>query len=125
MGHAVYTLSDPREQILKRKAFELAEGKEIEREFCLLNTIEKLTPEIFKQVKGDEKIMCANVDMYSGLVYKMLGIPKDLFTPLFATARLAGWSAHRMEEIMTGKRIIRPAYKAITKPLEYIPIDKR
>ena len=125
MGHAVYTLSDPREQILKRKAFELAEGKEIEREFCLLNTIEKLTPEIFRQVKGDEKIMCANVDMYSGLVYKMLGIPKDLFTPLFATARLAGWSAHRMEEIMTGKRIIRPAYKAITKPLEYVPIDKR
>ncbi len=125
MGHAVYTLSDPREEILKRKAFELASGKEIEREFKLLSTIEKLTPEIFKEVKGDEKIMCANVDMYSGLVYKMLGIPKDLYTPLFATARLAGWSAHRMEEIMTGKRIIRPAYKAIQKPHEYIPVKDR
>ncbi len=125
MGHAVYTLSDPREEILKRKAFELATGKEIEKEFRLLSTIEKLTPEIFREVKGDEKIMCANVDMYSGLVYKMLGIPKDLYTPLFATARLAGWSAHRMEEIMTGKRIIRPAYKAIQKPHEYIPVKDR
>ena len=125
MGHAVYTLSDPREQILKRKAFELAAGKEIEKEFRLLNTIEKLTPEIFREVKGDDKIMCANVDMYSGLVYKMLGIPKDLYTPLFATARLAGWSAHRMEELITGNRIIRPAYKAITKPLDYVPIDER
>lgn len=125
MGHAVYTLSDPREQILKRKAFELAAGKDIEAEFRLLNTIEKLTPELFKEVKGDEKIMCANVDMYSGLVYKMLGIPSDLYTPLFATARLAGWSAHRMEELMTGRRIIRPAYKAIKKPLEYTSITER
>ena len=125
MGHAVYTISDPRAVILKRKAFELAEGKEIEAEFKLLETVERLTPEIFKEVKGNSKTMCANVDMYSGLVYRMLGIPDDLFTPLFAVARIAGWSAHRMEEILTGGRIIRPAYKAIAKEREYIKIDER
>ena len=125
MGHAVYTLSDPREKILKRKAMELAKGKDIESEFRLLDKIETLTPEIFKQEKGSSKVMCANVDMYSGLVYKMLGIPSDLYTPLFAIARMAGWSAHRMEEMLTCGRIIRPAYKAIAKPNEYVPIDKR
>ena len=125
MGHAVYTLSDPREKILKRKAMELAKGKDIEAEFRLLDKIETLTPEIFKQEKGSSKVMCANVDMYSGLVYKMLGIPSDLYTPLFAIARMAGWSAHRMEEMLTCGRIIRPAYKAIAKPNEYVPIDKR
>jgi citrate synthase len=125
MGHAVYTISDPRAVILKKKAFELARGREIEAEFKLLETIERLTPEIFKEVKGSGKTMCANVDMYSGLVYRMLGIPEDLFTPLFAVARMAGWSAHRMEEVLTGNRIIRPAYKAIAKEHEYIKIADR
>lgn len=125
MGHAVYTISDPRAIILKKKAFELAAGKEIEAEFRLLETIERLTPEIFKQEKGNNKTVCANVDMYSGLVYRMLGIPEDLFTPLFAIARMAGWSAHRMEEILTGNRIIRPAYKAIAKRREYVKINER
>lgn len=125
MGHAVYTISDPRAVILKKKAFELAKGKEIEAEFRLLETIERLTPEVFKEVKGSTKTMCANVDMYSGLVYRMLGIPDELFTPLFAVARMAGWSAHRMEELLTGNRIIRPAYKAITKELEYVKLDDR
>lgn len=125
MGHAVYTISDPRAVILKKKAFELAAGKEIEAEFRLLSTIERLTPEIFKEVKGSEKTMCANVDMYSGLVYRMLGIPDELFTPLFAVARMAGWSAHRMEEILTSSRIIRPAYKAIAKEHEYVKLDNR
>lgn len=125
MGHAVYTLSDPRAVILKKKAFELAEGKEIEADFRLLNTIERLTPEIFKEVKGSDKVVCANVDMYSGLVYKMLGIPSDLYTPLFAVSRIVGWAAHRMEEILTGSRIIRPAYKAIAKPRKYIPLSER
>ncbi|MBQ8297559.1 MAG: citrate synthase [Ruminococcus sp.] len=125
MGHAVYTISDPRAVILKKKAFELAAGKEIEAEFKLLETIERLTPEIFKQEKGNGKTMCANVDMYSGLVYRMLGIPEDLFTPLFAIARMAGWSAHRMEEILTCGRIIRPAYKAIAAEREYVKIDER
>ncbi len=125
MGHAVYTISDPRAVILKKKAFELAKGKEIEAEFRLLETIERLTPEIFKEVKGNSKAMCANVDMYSGLVYRMLDIPDELFTPLFAVARIAGWAAHRMEEIITGNRIIRPAYKAIAKELDYINLKNR
>ncbi|MBR0485658.1 MAG: citrate synthase [Oscillospiraceae bacterium] len=125
MGHAVYTLSDPRAVILKRKAFKLAEGKEIEAEFHLLDTIERLTPAIMKEEKGTEKTFCANVDMYSGLVYRMLQIPEDLYTPLFAVSRMAGWSAHRMEELMTGGRIIRPAYKAIPKKKKYIPISER
>ena len=125
MGHAVYTLSDPRAVILKRKAMALAAGKEIEREFRLLDTVEKLTPELMKTVRGNDKVVCANVDMYSGLVYRMLGIPDELFTPLFATARMVGWAAHRMEELLTGKRIIRPAYKAIAKSKEYVPLCDR
>ncbi|MBR4318637.1 MAG: citrate synthase [Oscillospiraceae bacterium] len=125
MGHAVYTLSDPRAVILKKKAFKLAEGKDIEAEFHLLDTIERLTPVIMKEVKGTEKTFCANVDMYSGLVYRMLQIPEELYTPLFAVSRMAGWSAHRMEELLTGGRIIRPAYKAIPKKKNYIPIDER
>ncbi|MBO5163505.1 MAG: citrate/2-methylcitrate synthase [Ruminococcus sp.] len=125
MGHAVYTVSDPRAVILKKKAFELAKGREIEAEFRLLETIERLTPEIFKEIKGSDKAMCANVDMYSGLVYRMLGIPDELFTPLFAVARMAGWAAHRMEEVLTGNRIIRPAYKSIAKELEYVKLADR
>ena len=125
MGHAVYTISDPRAVILKKKAFELAKGKEIEAEFRLLETIERLTPEIFRMVKGSTKTMCANVEMYSGLVYRMLGIPDELFTPLFAVARISGWAAHRMEEKLTGSRIIRPAYKAIAKEKEYIKLNER
>ena len=125
MGHAVYTISDPRAVILKKKAFELAKGKEIEAEFRLLETIERLTPEIVRMVKGSTKTMCANVDMYSGLVYRMLGIPDELFTPLFAVARISGWAAHRMEEKLTGSRIIRPAYKAIAKEKEYIKLNER
>ncbi len=125
MGHAVYTLSDPRAIILKKKAFSLAEGKDIEAEFKLLDTIERLTPEMFKEVKGSDKVVCANVDMYSGLVYKMLRIPEELYTPLFAISRIVGWSAHRMEEKITGGRIIRPAYKAVAKPREYKSIDER
>lgn len=125
MGHAIYTISDPRAVILKKKAFELAKGKEIEAEFRLLDTIERLTPEIFREIKGSTKTMCANVDMYSGLVYRMLGIPEELFTPLFAVARISGWAAHRMEEILTGNRIIRPAYKAIAKEKEYVKLADR
>lgn len=125
MGHAVYTLSDPRAVILKRKAFEVAEGTEYEEEFRLIDAIERLTPEVFAEIKGASKAMCANVDLYSGLVYKMLRIPEDLYTPLFAVARMAGWSAHRMEEMMTGGRIIRPAYKAVAKKRDYVSIEER
>ena len=125
MGHAVYTLSDPRARILKDNARSLAKGTEWEKEFALLETIEKLTPAIIRDVKGSDKTMCANVDMYSGLVYKMLGIPDDLFTPMFAVSRMAGWCAHRFEELITGKRIIRPAYKAVMREKIYIPLEQR
>lgn len=125
MGHAVYTLSDPRAVILKKNARELAKGTEFEKEFRLLETIEKLTPAIIRDVKGSDKTMCANVDMYSGLVYKMLGVPDDLFTPMFAVSRMAGWCAHRFEELVTGKRIIRPAYKSVMREKIYIPLEQR
>ena len=125
MGHAVYTLSDPRANILKNQAKELAIKYGYEKEFYTLENIEKLTPEVFAEVKGEEKAMCANVDLYSGLVYRVLGIPEDLYTPLFATARIAGWSAHRIEELTTGGRIMRPAYKSVSKPRKYVPIDER
>ena len=125
MGHAVYTVSDPRAVILKKHAMKMAENTPFEAEFKLLQTVEKLTPQLFAEVKGDIKTVCANVDMYSGLVYKMLGIPSDLFTPLFAVSRMPGWCAHRFEEIVTGKRIIRPAYKSIMKPRNYVSLNER
>lgn len=125
MGHAVYTLSDPRAKILKSKAAEFALNTEFEDEFRLLNIIEEITPEIFGAQKGIKKAMCANVDLYSGLVYKMLNIPSDLFTPIFTIARIAGWSAHRMEELVTGGKIIRPAYKSNNTKLNYVSINKR
>ena len=126
MGHAVYTLSDPRAVICKRFAEKLAVGTEYEAEFRLLEKIERLAPEVILNEKGTHKDMCANVDMYSGFVYSMLGIPEDLFTPLFACARMSGWAAHRFEEIVSGKRIIRPAYKSIyRKKRAYTPMEER
>lgn len=125
MGHAVYTLSDPRAIICKDFATRLAEGTEYEPELNLLKSIERLAPEVILQEKGTNKDMCANVDMYSGFVYSMMGIPADLITPLFACSRMAGWAAHRMEEILTGKRIIRPAYKTAVKKQDYVPIEQR
>ncbi len=125
MGHAVYTLSDPRQIILKREASKLAVEKGFGDEFRALELIEKLTPEIFASEKNNTKKICANVDLYSGLIYQMLGIPEDLYTPLFAIARVAGWSAHRIEELISGNRVIRPAYKNIAAPKEYVSIDER
>ena len=125
MGHAVYTISDPRAVILKRKAKEFAYKNGFEKDFELLNSIEKLTPEVFRKVKGKGKVMCANVDLYSGLIYRMLGIPQDLYTPIFATARVVGWTAHRLEELLTGGKIIRPAYKNIAVPKKYVPMEER
>mgnify|MGYP003299712467 FL=1 len=125
MGHAVYTLSDPRAVILRRYADEFSKKTGKEDEFRLLNLIETLTPELFAKLRGDKKKICANVDLYSGLVYDMLGIPQELFTPLFMAARMAGWSAHRIEEITNGGRIIRPAYKNVTIPRAYVPMDER
>ena len=125
MGHAVYTLSDPRAVILKKHAGEMAKGTEFEKEFHLLEAIERLTPVVFAEVKHSTKAMCANIDMYSGFVYRMLGIPEDLFTPLFAVSRMAGWCAHRFEEINSGKRIIRPAYKSVSHEKAYLNIKER
>ena len=125
MGHAVYTLSDPRAVILKKYAGEMAQGTEFEKEFRLLEAIERLTPVVFSEIKKSDKVMCANIDMYSGFVYKMLGIPKDLYTPLFAVSRMAGWCAHRFEELNSGKRIIRPAYKSISREKKYVALNNR
>lgn len=125
MGHAVYTLSDPRQIILKREAAKIVDEKGFGEEFRALELIEKLTPEIFAKNKHNTKKICANVDLYSGLIYKMLNIPMDLYTPLFAIARVAGWSAHRIEELISGNRVIRPAYKNVGIPKEYIPLSDR
>ena len=125
MGHAVYTLSDPRAVLLKEYAGKMAIGTEFEKEFHLLQAIERLTPNVFAEVKRSSKVMCANIDMYSGFVYKMLGIPEELFTPLFAVSRMAGWCAHRFEEINSGKRIIRPAYKSVSHERAYIDLGNR
>ena len=125
MGHAVYTLSDPRAVILKANAREMAEEKGFLDDWKLLDIIERTAPDVFTQEKGVAKKVCANVDMYSGLVYKSLGIPEDLYTPMFATARVVGWCAHRLEELSTGKKIIRPAYKNISLPRPYVPLSER
>lgn len=124
MGHAIYTLSDPRAVLLKEKAHELAEETKNLEEFRLYELIEELTPAIFAELKGN-KTMCANVDMYSGFVYKMLNIPVELYTPMFAVARMAGWCAHRIEESLYGGKIIRPAYKSVSKKVEYTKINER
>ena len=99
--------------------------KGFEKEFKTLENIELLTPQVFSEVKGIDKTMCANVDLYSGLVYKVLGIPEDLYTPIFAVARTAGWCAHRLEELTSGGKIIRPAYKSVSKPRTFKPIIER
>ncbi len=125
MGHAVYTLSDPREKILKAEAESFAEKAGFCDEFKALSLIEELTPEIFAKEKGQNKKICANIDLYSGLIYQMLRIPEDLYTPLFAIARVAGWSAHRIEELIAGNRVIRPAYKSVAAPTKYVPIEER
>ncbi|QNU68012.1 citrate/2-methylcitrate synthase [Ruminiclostridium herbifermentans] len=125
LGHAVYTLSDPRTTLLKEKAHQLAIEKGREKEFLFYETVERIGPEVFCKKKGTSKNICANVDFYSGFVYDALGIPAELFTPLFAVARIVGWCAHRIEEVISNQKIIRPAYKSISKAKEYIPINQR
>lgn len=125
IGHAVYTLSDPRAVLLKIKAEELAKEKGMDKEYRLYTIIERLAPDVFHEVKKIEKVMCANVDFYSGFVYSMLNIPRDLYSTLFAVARVAGWCAHRIEEIINGGRIIRPAYKSVIAKKEYQTLGNR
>jgi citrate synthase len=128
IGHAVYTISDPRAAILKAKARELAVEKGRLDEFELYEMVEQLTPEVFRIFKGEKstKVVCINVDFYSGFVYSMLDISKELYTPLFAIGRVAGWCTHRIEELtFSAKRIIRPAFKNVWGKQDYIPIGKR
>lgn len=127
IGHAIYTLSDPRCVLLKEKARALAEEKGRLKEFKLYAMIERLAPEVFYRFKGaNAKVICANVDFYSGFVYDCLEIPKELYTPIFAVARIAGWCAHRIEEVtFSSRRIIRPAYKNVIERKPYIDLDNR
>lgn len=125
MGHAVYTLSDPREVILKKFAGKLAEEKGLNDEFALYELVERLAGRLIMEQRKLFKNVCANVDFYSGFVYTMLGIPKELFTPIFAIARIPGWSAHRLEELLNASKIIRPAYKYVGHHTEFIPIEER
>lgn len=125
MGHAIYTLSDPRAVILRKKARGLAEEKGFGDKLALYELVEKLSPSAFQKVTGNAKVISANVDFYSGLVYEMLGIPEDLFTPMFAASRISGWCAHRIEELVTGGRIIRPAYRALPQNQSYVPLSQR
>ena len=125
IGHAVYTLSDPRAVLLKDKAKELAAAKSRSKEYDLYDRVAHLSPEVFKQVKNSSKVVSPNVDFYSGFVYDMLDIPRELYTPIFCVARIAGWCAHRIEELISGGRIIRPAYRNVLHNKEYAPIDQR
>jgi citrate synthase len=125
MGHAVYTKSDPRAIILNDKARELAVEKGREDEYRLYTNVAKLTPELFQQRKHSDKVISPNVDFYSGFVYDLLGFPREIYTPIFAMARVAGWCAHRLEELANGNRIIRPAYKSVVERTHYLPISQR
>ncbi len=125
MGHAIYTLSDPRAVILKKFARGLAEAKGMLDEFQLYEAVERLTPQVMAQ-RGQRKVVCANVDLFSGFVYQMMGIPMELYTPLFAMARIVGWCSHRLEELFTpGGRIIRPAYKVVAPMKPFVPLEER
>ena len=125
MGHAVYTLSDPREVILKKFAKKLAEEKDMMKEFALYELVEGLAGRLVMEQRKLFKNVCANVDFYSGFVYTMLGIPKELFTPIFAIARIPGWSAHRLEELLNANKIIRPAYKYVGHHMDFVPYEDR
>ena len=125
LGHAVYTMSDPRAVLLKKYAQRMAELKGYADDFALLQKVEELGLPMVMERKHSDTPMCANVDMYSGLVYAMLGIPEEVFTPLFASARIAGWCANRIEEVVTCHRIMRPAYRAVTTHEHYVPMEQR
>lgn len=125
MGHAVYTLSDPRATLLKHKAGELAKGSPYEAEYNLITNVERLTKGLLKELKGPDYTICANVDLYTGIIYHILGLKEDMFTPIFACARMSGWCAHRLEQILDSK-IMRPAYVYLNKNnLSYIPLEER
>lgn len=125
IGHAIYTISDPRAVVLKESARKLSAEMGREKEFALYCLIEEIAPKVFEDLKGITDPMPANVDFYSGFIYQMLNLPEELYTPIFAMARIVGWSAHRIEEVLTGGKIIRPAYKSVVKRIDYTPISER
>lgn len=125
IGHAVYSISDPRAEVLKGFVSRLSEEKGRQKEYKLYENVERLAPQVISGSKKMYKGVSANVDFYSGLVYQMLNIPVELFTPLFAIARIAGWSAHRMEELLNAGKIIRPAYKAVGARKNYEALSER
>ncbi len=125
IGHAVYTLSDPRATLLRQKAEALAKAKGQSEEFDLYQRVARLAAEVIQKEKASAKSLTANVDFYSGFVYKMLDIPLELYTPIFCIARIAGWTAHRIEEIISGGRIIRPAYRNVVRDRDYVTLNKR
>ena len=125
IGHAVYSISDPRAIILKEYAQKLAEEKGLQAEFNFYHKIEELAPKVIAKKRKIYKGVSANVDFYSGFVYNMLDLPLELYTPIFAIARISGWSAHRIEEIVNRGKIIRPAYKSVAKHKVYVPLEER
>lgn len=125
MGHAVYSISDPRTLILRDQVEQLALEKGMEEEYALYERIERLAPEIIASKRKIYKGVSANVDFYSGLLYRLLEIPEELFTPLFAVSRIAGWCAHRAEEIASAGKIIRPAYRSVVEHVPYVPLSER
>ena len=125
MGHAVYSISDPRAQVFKAFVEDLSKEKGREEEFALYSMIEKMAPEVIGEERAIYKGVSANVDFFSGFVYNMLDIPTELFTPIFAIARISGWSAHRIEELINVDKIIRPAYMSVSEKRDYIPMKER
>ena len=125
MGHAVYSISDPRAQQLKQFVYKMAKEKGCDAELDLYERVARLAPDVIATKRKSPIKVCVNVDYYSGFLYRMLGIPEELYTPLFAIARASGWSAHRIEELVSSGKIIRPAYVSIAKEREYVPLEKR
>ena len=125
MGHAIYTLSDPRAVILKEAARKLSEAKGLEEEFGLYESVERISSKLLTERKNLAKPICCNVDFYSGFVSSMLGIPRQLYTPIFAIARISGWAAHRMEELINEGKLIRPAYKYVGHHRAYRKLEDR
>jgi citrate synthase len=125
MGHAVYSISDPRAKIFKGYVEKLSKAKGLDKEFALYSAVERLAPVVIGEKRQIYKGVSANVDFYSGFVYRMLGLPVELYTPIFAIARISGWSAHRIEELINDGKIIRPAYKNVAKHIDYVPMSER
>ena len=125
VGHAIYSKSDPRAEVLKSYVEQLSKEKGLEKEFGLYSMVERLAPQIIAGERTMYKGVSINVDFYSGFVYDMLGLPLELYTPIFAIARISGWSAHRLEELANNGKIIRPAYKSISEQREYVSIEDR